>query len=81
MAYGVPVVTTPSGVEGLQVERAAGPRVADDARFADALVALLRDPAARATMAARGRPAVAAAHSPQAAARARVDLLGALTHV
>ncbi|MEY2471886.1 MAG: polysaccharide biosynthesis protein PslH [Actinomycetota bacterium] len=72
LAYGVPVVTTPSGVEGLHVAPQDGPVVADDARFADALIAVLRDPARRAAMAARGRDAVTAAHAPAAAARARV---------
>jgi glycosyltransferase involved in cell wall biosynthesis len=72
VAYGVPVVTTPSGIEGLHVAAEDGPVVADDHRFADALIALLRDPARRAAMAARGRPAVTATHAPLAAARLRI---------
>jgi len=72
LAYGVPVVTTPSGIEGLHVAAEDGPVVADDHRFADALIALLRDPARRAAMAARGRPAVTATHAPLAAARLRM---------
>jgi glycosyltransferase involved in cell wall biosynthesis len=72
MAHGVPVVTTPSGVEGLHVAAEDLPVVADDTRFADALIALLRDPARRAALAARGRPAVTATHAPIAAARARI---------
>jgi glycosyltransferase involved in cell wall biosynthesis len=81
MAYGVPVVTTPSGIEGLHVAAEDGPVVADESRFADALIALLRDPAKRAAMAARGRPAVTASHSPHAAARARIECLAAVAHV
>ena len=72
LAHGVAALTTPSGVEGLHVAPQDGPVVADDAHFADALIALLRDPERRAAMAMRGRPAVVAAHAPLAAARARV---------
>jgi hypothetical protein len=57
------------------VEPADGPAVASDEHFGPALVELLRDPARRAEMAARSRPAVIAAHSPAAAARARIDAL------
>ncbi|HVV37382.1 MAG TPA: glycosyltransferase [Acidimicrobiales bacterium] len=81
LAYGVPVVTTPAGVEGLHVAPEDGPVVADEHRFADALVALLRDPARRAALAARGHPAVAATHAPLPAARARVTALGEVARV
>jgi glycosyltransferase involved in cell wall biosynthesis len=81
LAYGVPIVTTPPGVEGLHVAADDGPVVVDDARFGDALIALLRDPARRAERAGRGRPAVIAAHAPLAAARARVATLAGVAHV
>jgi glycosyltransferase involved in cell wall biosynthesis len=81
MAHGVPVITTPSGVEGLHVAAADLPVVADEPRFADALIGLLRDPARRGALAARGRPAVLAAHAPLAAARARIAALTATADV
>jgi glycosyltransferase involved in cell wall biosynthesis len=74
LAYGVAALTTPAGVEGLAVNAADGPLVVDHS-FGAALIELLRDPARRADMAARGRPAVIAAHAPAVAARARVDAL------
>jgi hypothetical protein len=81
LAHGVAAVTTPAGVEGLGVAPADGPEVATSATFAAALIALLRDPARRAEMATRGRPAVMAAHAPEAAARARVAVLAEALHV
>jgi glycosyl transferase family 1 len=81
LAYGVPVVTTPSGIEGLHVAPEDEPVVADDARFADALIALLRDPARRADMAARGRTAVMASHAPLAAARIRIGAIAKVARV
>ncbi|HUR76478.1 MAG TPA: glycosyltransferase [Acidimicrobiales bacterium] len=79
LAYGVASLTTPSGSEGLAVDPADGPVVADDDRFAGALIALLRDPARRAELARRGPLALARAHAPLVAARARVDaIVGAL---
>ena len=81
LAYGVPVVTTRSGIEGLQVPPEDEPVVADDARFADALIALLRDPARRADLAARGRSAVVASHAPLAAARIRIGAIAKVESV
>jgi glycosyltransferase involved in cell wall biosynthesis len=81
LAHGVAALTTPSGVEGLRVDPADGPVVADDARFGSALAALLRDPARRAALVARARPAVQAAHAPAAAARARVEALAGAIRV
>lgn len=47
MSFGVPVVTTTEGVEGLEVEAGVHAHVADDDEtIADAIVALLRDRAA-----------------------------------
>jgi glycosyltransferase involved in cell wall biosynthesis len=73
LAHGVPVVTTPAGVEGLT---GVGDAVAvtTEADFARAAVDLLRDPERRAAMAARGRQAVVDHHSPAAAATARIAL-------
>ena len=71
LAHGVAALTTPAGVEGLGVAPDDGPAVdRRRADFAAALIALLRDPARRAEMAQRGRPAVVAAHAPEVAARA-----------
>lgn len=75
MANGVAVVTTPDGVEGLLVAPEDRPAIAEPRDFATVLIDVLRDPARRAAMAARGRPAVLAAHSPAAAAQARAQAL------
>ncbi|MCU1378445.1 MAG: hypothetical protein JWN29_1428 [Acidimicrobiales bacterium] len=75
VAHGLPVVTTPAGVEGLHLD-GGGAVVRDLAGWADALVGVLRDPAARAGLASAGRAAVAAHHAPVPAARARLAALG-----
>lgn len=55
-AWGLPVVSTTMGAEGLAYEDGVDLRLADEpASFARALVDLLRDPAARATLGAGGR--------------------------
>jgi glycosyltransferase involved in cell wall biosynthesis len=77
LAWGLPVVTTAAGVEGLQVEESAV-AVADDAGFAGALIDVLRDPGRRAVMAATGRGGVLAHHTPQQAAAARLTLIDRL---
>jgi len=77
LSYGVPVVTTAYGVEGLLLGAGGGAVVADRATFADALVDLLLDPARRRQLAATGRAAMLANHSGRAAARARVDVCAA----
>jgi len=61
MACGLPVITTDAGGLGSVVPAAAGLKVpvGDVAALADALEALLRDPARRAAMGAAGRAAVA----------------------
>lgn len=71
LAHGVPVVTTPAGVEGIVLGPDAAPMVCPAAHFADRVSALLRDPEQRARLGALGRDAVAAHHSPAAAAQAR----------
>jgi glycosyltransferase involved in cell wall biosynthesis len=75
MAHGVAVLTTEAGVEGLAVNEPDRPAVVLARDFAGALIDLLRDPARRAEMAQRGRPAVVAGHAPLVAARARVSAL------
>jgi glycosyltransferase involved in cell wall biosynthesis len=70
MAHGVPVVTTPAGVEGIFAS--GGSVVAPAPGFAAALSALLADPGRRAQVGAEGRAAFLEAHAPAAAARRRV---------
>lgn len=56
LAMGLPVVSTPVGAEGFELSADAPLRVADSARaFADAVVALLKDPAPAHTWAVRAR--------------------------
>jgi hypothetical protein len=62
--HGLPVVTTPAGVEGLSC---GGVRVAEDHSFSAALIDSLRDPAGRCES-ARQALAAASRHLPQAAA-------------
>lgn len=73
-AAGLPVVTTPYGIEGLSVP-VDGVAVAAPDRYADVLASVLADSDRRARMAAIARGAVLAHHAPLAAARARVAAL------
>jgi hypothetical protein len=73
-AAGLPVVTTASGAEGLDVPADAVAST-DDAGYLDLLADVLADPQRRATMAATARGAVLAHHAPAVAARARVAVL------
>lgn len=77
LAWGLPVVTTPAGVEGLQIDDDAV-AVAEDADFTAVLVDVLTDPSRRALMAAKGRAGVLAHHTPQQAAAARLALIDRL---
>jgi glycosyltransferase involved in cell wall biosynthesis len=77
LAWGLPVVTTQAGVEGLHVDPSAV-AVADDAGFAAALIDVLTDPERRAAMAIAGRAGVLAHHTPQQAATARLALIDRL---
>jgi glycosyltransferase involved in cell wall biosynthesis len=77
LGFGVPVVTTPAGAEGLVLAPDDGVVVTGEATFAAALAAVLRDPERRATLGSRGRAAALAHHSPRAAARARLAAVGA----
>lgn len=72
MSYGVPVVTTSWGAEGLSAAPGTDLIVADRARFADQLAALLGDHNRRLEMGARARRAVTSAHAPGPAAEALV---------
>jgi glycosyltransferase involved in cell wall biosynthesis len=74
LAWGLPVVTTPAGVEGLSLSSGTV-AVVDGARFADELAAVLLDPDRRAQMAAAGRADVLAHHTPARAAAARLALI------
>lgn len=79
-ALGLPVVTTPAGVEGLRLRDGAAEVVAADAApdlLAGRVAALLRDPQRRAAMAAAARADVEAAHAPQPAAAARLAVVDA----
>lgn len=74
LAQGVPVVTTPAGVEGLiGVDNAVA--VAADADYVQTLVEVLQDPARRQAMAQEGRRAVLDNHSPAKAASTRLALV------
>ena len=70
LAAGVPVLTTPAGLEGVSAE---GVEVSDLAGFGEALNRLLADPAGRAERAGRARDAITAVHGPGPAARARMQ--------
>lgn len=77
LAFGVPVVTTAAGVEGLFIADVAADIVTTEPEFADRVVSLLTDPARRGDVATRARAAVAAAHAPRPAARARIAAIEA----
>jgi glycosyltransferase involved in cell wall biosynthesis len=76
LAAGVAVVTTPAGVEGLDLPAGAGAALSDAAAepeaFAKDIVGVLRDPAWAAALGMAGRRAMASGHTPAAAASARV---------
>lgn len=74
LAHGLPVVTTPAGMEGICVPSGAGAVVTSRAHFADALAKVLVAPDAVGTLGASGRAAVAKYHSGRATARARLDV-------
>ena len=73
LAYGIPVVTTPAGVEGLQLGPGEGALVAGRRGFAEALIKALLSPESRAALGSSGRAAVEKHHSPVSAGRARVE--------
>lgn len=73
MAHGMPVITTPAGVEGLRLDPGQAVCVANLGDFTGALVDLLRSPARRSAMARAARGAIEANHSPLVSARARIE--------
>ncbi len=75
LAHGVPVLTTPAGVEGIVLGPGQGAELAGPGEFAGVLAKLLVSPDRRAALGATGRAAVLAAHSPLAVARTRVTAL------
>lgn len=80
MSLGLPVVTTPAGLEGLAVSADCAvvtPQPAAPHALATAVVGLLRDPERRAALARRARQELAAAHAPEPAARARLAVIDA----
>lgn len=77
LAYGLPVVTTRAGVEGLVLPEGTGAVVVNRGRFAEELASLLSDPERRRTMGREGRAAVLAAHAPRPAARVRAKVIEA----
>jgi glycosyltransferase involved in cell wall biosynthesis len=77
LSYGLPVVTTSYGVEGLWLGPGEGAVVADKSAFASAIADLLADPERRRHLAVTGRAAMLAHHSGRAAARARVEVCAA----
>ncbi|MGH9029618.1 MAG: glycosyltransferase family 4 protein [Acidimicrobiales bacterium] len=72
LAHGVPVVTTPPGIEGLVLEPETGAVAVGLREFPGALADLLRSPEQRAKLGASGRDQISEHHSPVASARARV---------
>lgn len=72
LSYGIPVVTTPAGIEGVFVSPGEGAAVARLPDFAATLAKLLVDPQRRSALGTSGRLAVTDAHSPIASARARI---------
>lgn len=77
MAYGVPVVTTEAGAEGIWCTAGRDLVVATRDGFADALADLLADGERRAQLRDNGRSAIVAAHAPLPAARAKIDAISA----
>ncbi|MHB8328242.1 MAG: glycosyltransferase family 4 protein [Acidimicrobiales bacterium] len=73
LAYGIPVVTSRAGVEGIVLPPGGSPMIATNRDFAQRMIALLRSPEDRAQLGAAAREAVIVHHSPMAAARARLN--------
>ena len=79
MAYGVPVVTTTEGIEGMQVEPGRQAHVADDdPTLAEMIVGVLRDRAAAARMAQEARALIVEQHSPAVVVDRIIDMYHAV---
>jgi glycosyltransferase involved in cell wall biosynthesis len=78
MFAGLPVLTTPAGVEGLSVDD-AGVFVEKVSGFGDAMVRVLSNPVGRASVAQAARGQVAAGHHPDVAAAQRLAAAAAVT--
>ncbi len=74
LAYGIPVVTTPAGVEGLELGPGEGALVSGRQGFAKALIKALSSPETRAILGSSGRTAVEQHHSPLRAGQARLEV-------
>jgi glycosyltransferase involved in cell wall biosynthesis len=75
MAFGVPVVTTTEGIEGLDAEPGIHVRVADDDdEFAAHVVDLLRDRAAARRTATAARALIADVYNPQSVVDRMIDV-------
>ena len=72
LAWGLPVVTTRAGAEGITLTAGEGLTVAGKRAFASKLIELLKNPERRAILGRLARGAVLTRHSPVAAARARI---------
>jgi polysaccharide biosynthesis protein PslH len=78
LAYGLPVVTTTKGAEGLEVVPGEHLLIADDpGAFADAAIRLLREPAFAEALGARGRALIARRYTWDARGEALRDLVRA----
>jgi glycosyltransferase involved in cell wall biosynthesis len=77
MAYGLPVVTTPFGAEGVWAEPNRDLVSVDEDEFGAALAGVLSDGSRRAALAQAGRAAVVAHHASEPAARAKLGAISA----
>jgi glycosyltransferase involved in cell wall biosynthesis len=77
LSHGLPVVTTPAGVEGLLLRPGSGAVVTGLEGFPAALADLLASPQRRAELGRSGREAMLAGHAPVPAAQARVAAVAA----
>jgi glycosyltransferase involved in cell wall biosynthesis len=82
LAVGLPVVSTPVGCEGLEVEAGEHLEIAESAdSFASAVVRLIESPQHAAEMAARGRHRVAALYALPEVRRRLLEAYESLLHV
>ena len=75
MAHGIPVLTTPSGMEGIRLLPGGDALVSSQRDFAKRLAALLASVEDRAALAELGRASIVAHHAPEVAARAKLAVL------